>query len=184
MMDETISTPGGKVDIKKTKQKKKREATSPPIPDVTVMEKKTRHVTGDGASALVPDDEIHEDVVPLTLDDSDGNPGGSGRIHMLSHPLDPDDIIRIARELGSLMLPEVKSAVIEAVKEATAPLQTQIDVLKSDTRQLEDENVDLKSRVDELEKKVSTNEDNIDILEPYSRSNTLRISGIPEEPNE
>ena len=109
---------------------------------------------------------------------------GSGRIHMLSHPLDPDDIMRIARELGSLMLPEVKSAVIEAVKEATAPLQTQIDVLKSDTRQLEDENVDLKSRVDELEKKVSTNEDNIDILEQYSRSNTLRISGIPEEPNE
>ena len=72
---------------------KKREATSPPIPDVTVMEKKTRHVTGDGASAVVPDDEIHdvEDVVPMTLDDSDGNPGGSGRIHMLSHPLDVNE---------------------------------------------------------------------------------------------
>ena len=48
----------------------KREATSSPIPDVTVMEKKTRHVTGDGAGALVPDDEIHdvEDVVPMTFD--------------------------------------------------------------------------------------------------------------------
>ena len=101
MMDETVSTLGGKVD-------KKREATSPPIPDVTVMEKKTRHVTGDGASALVSD-EIHdvEDVVLMTLDDSDGNPGGSGRIHMLSQPLDPNTIIRIARELRSLMLPEV-----------------------------------------------------------------------------
>ena len=116
--------------------------------------------------------------------DSDGNAGGSGRIHMLSHPLDPNDIIRIARELRSLMLPEVKSAVIEAVKEATAPLQTQIDVLKSDTRQLQDENVDLKSRVDELEKKVATYVDNIDILDQYSRRNTLRISDIPEEPNE
>ena len=130
---------------------KKREPTLPPIPDVTVMEKKTRHVNGDGASALVPDDEIHdvEDVVPMTLDDSDCNPGDSGRIHMLSHPLDPSDIIRIARELRSLMLPEVKSSLMEAVKEARAPLQTQIDVLKSDTRQLQDENVDLKSRVDE-----------------------------------
>ena len=103
------------------------------------MEKKTRHVTGDGASALVPDDKIHdvEDVVSMTLDDSDGNPWGSGRIHMLSHPLDPNDMTRIARELRSLMLPEDKSAVIEAVKEATAPLQTQIDVL-NDTRQLQD----------------------------------------------
>ena len=150
------------------------------------MEKKTRHATGDGASALVPDDEIHDvdDVNPMTLDDSDGNSWGSDRIHMLSHPLDPNDSIRIARELRSLMLSEVKSAVIEAVKEAIVPLQTQIDVLKSDTRQLQDENVDLKSRVDELEKKVATNEDNIDILEQYSRRNTPRISGIPEEPNE
>ena len=47
MMDETVGTPGGKVD-------KKREATSPLILNVTVMEKKTRHVSGDGASALVP----------------------------------------------------------------------------------------------------------------------------------
>ena len=68
------------------------------------------------------------------------------------------------------------------MKEATAPLQTQIDVLKSDTRQLQDENVDLKSKVEELEKKVATN--NIGILEQYSRRNTLRISGITEEPNE
>ena len=72
----------------------------------------------------------------------------------------------------------------EAVKEATAPLQTQTNDLKSDTLQLQAENADLKSRVDELEKKVATNEDNIDSLEQYSRRNTLRISGIPEETTE
>ena len=103
MMDETVITPGAPG----AKLDKKREATSPPISDETVMEKKTRHATDDGARALVPDDEFHdvENVVPMTLDDSNGYNGGSGRIHMLSHPLDPNDVIRIASELRSLMLP-------------------------------------------------------------------------------
>lgn len=169
-MDDTVGTPGAKLD-------KKREATSPPIADDSVMEKKTRHVTGDGTSAQLHmyDVDSHDvgQVDPMIQDESEDN----AVVHMLTQPLNLNDIIRIATELRSLMLPEVKSAVKEAVKEATAPLQTQINDLKT-------ENSNLKTKVVELEKKVATNEANIDSLEQYSRRNTLRISGIPEDATE
>ena len=166
-MDETVSTPGVKND-------KKREATSPPIPDDNVTEKKTRHVTGDGAIAQlhVYDSDTHDvgKEESMLQDETDE----STVVRMLTQPLNLNDIGRIATELRSLMLPKVKSAVKDAVKEATAPLQTQINDLKT-------ENSNLKTKVDELEKKVATNEANIDSLEQYRRRNTLRISGIPED---
>ena len=150
-MDETVSTPGVKND-------KKREATSPPIPDDNVTEKKTRHVPGDGATAQlhVYDGDTHDvgQVESMLQDETDE----STVVHMLTQRLNLNDIVRIATELRSLMLPEVKSAVKDAVKEATAPLQTQINDLKT-------ENSNLKTKVDELEKKVATNEANIDSLD-------------------
>ena len=167
-MAANINTPDVKTDGKK------REATSPPITEDTVIEKKTRHTTGDGANALAfggGDFDVETQDEPMSQD------GSNSPIHILSQSMDLNDIVRIARELRSLMLPEVKSVVKEAVREATAPLQTQINNLKS-------ENETLKSQVVELEKKVAANESNIDSLEQYGRRNILRISGIPEDPNE
>ena len=173
-MAENISTPGSKTD-------KKREATSPPIPDETVTEKKTRHTTGDGANALALDGETDYGAFgdPMVQDDHDDTV-----VHMLTQPMDPNDIVRIATELRALMLPSVTEAVKEAVKDATTPLQAQINDLKTDLNDIKAENTTLKTKVDELEKTVAKNVINIDSLEQYSRRNTLRISGIPEDPVE
>ena len=82
------------------------------------------------------------------------------------------------------MLPSVTEAVKEAVKDATTPLQAQIKDLKADLNDKKAGNTTLKTKVDELEKTVAKNVINIDSLEQYSHRNTLRISGIPEDPVE
>ena len=133
-MAENISTPGSKTD-------KKREATSPLMPDETVTEKKSRHTTGDGANALVIDGETDYGAYddPMAQDDRDG-----AVVHMLTQPMDPNDIIRIATEIRALMLPSVTEAVKEAVKDATTPLKAQINDLKADLNDIKAENTTLK----------------------------------------
>lgn len=153
-----LGTPSSKDD-------KKREATSPLYQDVE-QQKKTRHDS----------------------DSSSTSSHADGAVHLLSQPINPFDIVQIAAELRSLMLPELKSLlrdqipefksmVVDAVKEATDNLNEQVRELQEENTRLTKENQDLDKRLSQVER------DN-DSLEQYSRRNSIRIAGFPEVANE
>ena len=163
-------TPGGSRD-------RKREASSPLVSDDTFVDKRTRHGSNTsiinrsaGANLLGPVDEIEMG-------------GGSPQLctspptHHPSKPLHPPDVILIAGELRSLMLPEIKVVIRDAVHEATAKMLEEI-------RSLKEENARLQTAYESLEKRLVTAEEENENLEQYSRRNSLRISGIPEAENE
>lgn len=169
------NTPDGKGE--------KREASSPLMPPGPQHEKKSR----DGSSSaeygdnLTFDDDVAEVEPPSSIGISPG-------MHIFSKPMHPTDILQIATELRSLMLPEIavliqehtpdiKTIVFEAVKEATRSLTVEIQSVKS-------ENAQLKNSHTELEKRVVKLELENDALEQYGRRNILRISGIPEQNDE
>lgn len=56
--------------------------------------------------------------------------------------------------------------------------------LEEKVKHLEDENANLRTRVEELENSVAFIDSQRDKAEQYSRRNCLRISGIPESPSE
>lgn len=164
-----MSTPGAKGD-------KKREATSPLLPETALQEKKTRHDSENSTSSQSHMDALQGTVNEMSVD-PDPDTEGSAHIHLLSQPLFPNDILQIATELRSMMMPEIKSVVHDAVKEATQSLRDEIKNLTSENDQLKNAN-------NALEKRLTVMENENDNLEQYSRRNTLRISGIPEETDE
>ena len=109
-------------------------------------------------------------------------------VHILSEPMHPNDILLIAAQLRTIMLPEirvavrdenadVKSVILNAVQEATG-------VMREELRELRSENDSLKLANKELEKRVAVFERDSHALEQYSRRNSVRVSGIPEQNNE
>lgn len=159
---DAVSTPSNKDN--------KREATSPLYSEV-LLQKKTRHESEISATSELPD-----------------LPQSPSSVHLLSQPINPVDIVQIATELRSMMLPELKALladqipeiklmVVSAVKEATDALTEQVKVLQDENKRLLKANSDLEKRILQVEC------DN-DSLEQYSRRNSIRISGLPEVANE
>ena len=118
---------------------KKQEAISPLYDADSVLEKKTRHNTGD-------DSRSHEGLyhaVAFDIADEDNN-GNEPPIHVLPQPPHPNYIIQIATSLSVLMLSDLKLVVCESMKEATKSLQDDIKKLHEDVKSLENENENLK----------------------------------------
>ena len=82
-----VSTPLNKVD--------KRVASSPLESDDSDL-KKQRHISGGSHTYLLEEGETTGDHSP---------------VHLLSQPMAPTDIISIAAELRSLMLPEMVASI-------------------------------------------------------------------------
>ena len=161
------STPGA---CYMDKSEKKREASSLIYDDAdSLREKKTRHYTGDlyqlpeGSDdrQLLNQHHFETDVGIDIEDDSET------LIHVLPQPINPNDIVQIA-----------------SVQDVTKTLKGEINKLQKDMEDLQVENADLRKTNDDLETRLSAVEYETDSLEQYSRRNSLRISGIPEEPGE
>lgn len=114
--------------------------------------------------------------------------------HILSSPMEPSDVTKIAFELKELMIPEIKdmineqipdirSIVNESVKGMQDTLLAEIRSLRKENDTLRQENTSLKTVV-ELDTKVKKIEVLADSNEQNSRRNSLRITGIPMENNE
>ena len=74
-------------------------------------------------------------------------------------------------------LPHIRTIVNNVVSEAT-------DALKDEIQHLRDENASLQSENESLRERISKVESDNDSLEQYTRRNSVRISGIPEELSE
>ena len=121
----------------------------------------------------------------------DGDSGTDAPIHHLSVPLQPTEILQIASDLRAMMLPEIKMVVKEAVSEATQSLKNDIKDLRDGIIQLQNDNISLQAENIHLRKANRATEERLaaveydnDSLEQYSRRNSLRISGIPEDKDE
>lgn len=162
----------------------KREASSPLEPPESQLDKKSRE--GSSSSETESSHVMLEDHV---TDMAQSNSiEASPDLHVFSKPMHPTDILQIASELRSMMLPEIASLikdqspdvgtiVLEAVKKATSPLTHVIESLTAENKQL-------KQSCSKMEEKILKLELDHDSLEQYGRRNILRISGIPEHPNE
>ncbi|MEW8544179.1 MAG: hypothetical protein AB2693_11655, partial [Candidatus Thiodiazotropha sp.] len=160
------------------------EASSPLKPPELQAEKRGR----EGSSSSVTESG-HVMVEENMMDVQQSNSlGTSPDLHVFSKPMHPNDILQIASELRSMMLPEIAALikdqspdvgkiVLEAVKEATSSLTSQIEGIKLENKQL----TESCSRMEEKIVKLQLDNDS---LEQYGRRNILRISGIPEQPNE
>ena len=172
------------------KSEKKREASSPIYDDAdSLQEKKTRHYTGDMYQLPEGSDDRHllnqqnfETDVGIDIEDIEDD--SETPIHVLPQPINPNDIVQIASSLRALMLPEIKQVIRESMQDVTKTLKGEINKLQKDMEDLQVENADLRKTNDELETRLSAVEYENDSLEQYSRRNSLRISGIPEEPGE
>lgn len=153
---EPIGTPGNK-------SYNKREATSPLYSEVLLHKKPNRK---DSADSSISDIESVIDTADaaeknnMSVDGTQAD--GAEAIHVMSQPMNPSDIIKIATELRSVMLPEmkalldgmmpdIKQIVAEAVKEATETLSAEVQELKRENQQLVKNNRDLERRVVQLE---------------------------------
>ena len=165
----------------------KRDATSPPIPPKPQLEKKTRDETAGDAADTTNDTDTGGDIA-----DEQGSPS---HIHVFSKPMHPSDIVQIVNELRGLMLPEIKTIisdntpdtktiVFEAVKKATLPLTKNINDVVTENNTIKERCSKLEKRVAELESANNTRKLETDALEQYGRRNFLRVSGIPDTPNE
>ena len=122
-------------------------------------------------------------------------PGSRFHVHMFSKPMHPNDILQIVTELRALMLPEIrniitekipdtKTIVFEAVKEATDSLTNQIDSVVTENVSLRKKCSNLEKMASELESENNTHKSENDALEQYGRRNILRVSGIHEADSE
>ena len=169
-----------------SKGEKKREATSPLDSQMDLQEKKTRHNTGKDQPSNLPlamEEEYYQENI---TEDSEVL-----HMHMLSQPLLPSDICQVATELRSIMLPEIRSIVVDAIKEANQSLNNDLKILHLEIKKLQtsnmtlqSENKQLKAENNDLKKRFDAVEGDNDNLKQYSRRNSLRLSGIPEDNEE
>ena len=103
-IDDTIGS--GKVATPSTKGDKKREAHSPLYAQEDIQ-KKTRHWSG-----VSWNESPHAPIPSHTGDEN-------SEVHYLTYPLNPADIPQIASELRALMVEDLRSAMVGAVKQAT-----------------------------------------------------------------
>ena len=171
------STPSAKDD-------KKREASSPIYAEDSLYVKKTRHFTGDTLRPVVDTSDGTDYVDIMHVDDDDTGSEVAAPTHHFSRPLYPSEIIQIASDLRAMMLPEIKLVVKEAVSEATQSLKDNIQELRNNISDIQTENELLKKENKDLESRMAAVEQAIDGLEQYSRRNSLRISGYPEDKDE
>ena len=175
------------VSVTPNKSGSKREATSPLYSDAVSLKKTRPDMLGDSEIAIEDGTRVQELGERHLSADTD--------VHVLTQPMNPNDIIQIARELRSIMLPELKSIIVEfkpyiketvtdAVRAATKDLNTELSQLREANTQLTKSNQDLVQKNKDLEKRLSEVERGNDSLEQYSRRNSLRISGYHESPNE
>ena len=113
--------------------------------------------------------------------------GDHSAVHWLSQPMVPTDIISIAAELRSLMLPETAALIKNQLpdikiilKESTDTLSMEIKALFEENAELRADNAKLGEDVHELSKRVDKAEAENDALEQYTHRNSVRISGLPE----
>ena len=162
------STPIGKGD--------KREASSP-LDAACVDSKKTRHQSGDSATS--------EMAITETTDF--GADGMDEPVHVFTQPVNPTDIVLMARELRSLMLPEISDIIKGQLPDIKAAIKTEVTAstkaLTTEIQSLRTENEKLRKDVDDLTKRLSKAESDNDALEQYTRRNSVRISGVPEDFN-
>ena len=171
------STPSAKDD-------KKREASSPIYAEDSLYDKKTRHFTGDTLRPVVDTSDGTDYVDIMHVDDDDTGSEVAAPTHHLSRPLYPSEIIQIASDLRAMVLPEIKLVVKEAVSEATQSLKDNIQELRNNISDIQTENELLKKKNKDLESRMAAVEQANDGLEQYSRRNSLRISGYPEDKDE
>ena len=161
----------------------KLEATSPLYSDIASL-KKTRPDTMDELGEA----STAHDLVEIQS-------GTVSDVHVFAQPMNPADIINVAKELRSIMSPELKSiiegfqpyikeTVTDAVTEDTKHLNTELTPLTESNLYLSETNEDLAKKNVDLEKRLAEVESANDNLEQYSRRNSLRISGFAESPNE
>ena len=162
------STPIGKGD--------KREASSH-LDAAGVNSKKTRHQSGDSATS--------EMAITETTDF--GADGMDEPVHVFTQPVNPTDIVLMARELRSLMLPEISDIINGQLPDIKAAIKTEVTAstkaLTTEIQSLRTENEKLRKDVDDLTKRLSKAESDNDALEQYTRRNSVRISGVPEDFN-
>ena len=168
MSDKHIA-PSAKPRTPATRSEKKREANSP-LYQPEDQQKKIRHTSGDSNvgdffTTQTDDVEIEE----------------TSQVHVLSYPMNPSDITLIARELRGLMSADIRSEIKAAVQEAVLEVTS---VFKEEIKELRAENVRIQKAYDDLLIRIDQTESDNDALEQYSRRNSLRISGIPEEETE
>lgn len=178
---DSTGTPG-------SKSCNKREATSPLYSEVLLHKKPNRQDSTDSTDSSISEPGSVVDLADIANKDDGAQIDADEAVHVMSQPMNPTDIIKIATELRSVMLPEmkalldgmipdIKQIVAEAVNDATDTLKAEIQELKNENQQLLKHNHNMEKRLMRLEA------DN-DALEQYSRRNTVRISGLPEESNE
>ncbi|MCG8049332.1 MAG: septum formation initiator family protein [Candidatus Thiodiazotropha endolucinida] len=153
----------------------KRVATSP-LDTADVDSKKLRQFSGGSLPPLMDDGE------PTTIGRS---------ANLLSEPMVPSDIVKIAAELHALMLPEMAALITnqlpdikKIVTESTDTLSAEIRALRNENAQLRSDNAKLRQDLDNLSKRVDKAESDNDALEQYQRRNIVRISGVPETEGE
>lgn len=142
----------------------------------------------DAADADSKKSRLHSDGSNVSpMDDADE----AAPVHLLSQPMNPLDIVSIASELRSLMMPEMANIMkgqlpdIRAiVNESTETLSSEIQTLRVENAKLRDENDKLRNDVRSLTTRVAKVETENDALEQYTRRNSVRISGVPETEGE
>lgn len=162
---EPVGTPNNKTD-------NKREASSP-LDAQDLLQKKHCHESGSSTAS--------ENTVSLDA-------GDVGDVHLLSQPMNPVDIVEIARELRSIMLPEMRALFKEQLPEIRAMMtelmQETVQNLNEEVHNLKEENQRLWQSNDNLAKRLTQVEQDNDSLEQYSRRNSIRVSGVPEVASE
>ena len=172
------NTPGTKGDSKK------REASSPLIPPEPQLEKKSR----EGSSSAEFGDTLTCDGDMADDEQEHSSVTESPSMHIFSEPMHPSDILHVASELRTLMLPEISSLmedqkpdirniVCEAIREATSSLTAELHSVKA-------ENTELKHLCNEPRLRVAKLELENDTLDQYGRRNILRVSSVKEQGNE
>ena len=101
--------------------------------------------------------------------------------------MNPTDIVQMARELRSLMLPEISSFIKGQLPDIKAAIKTEVteatNTLTSEIQSLRTENDNLRKDIDKLTERLIKDESDNDALEQYTRRNSVRISGVPEDVN-
>ena len=158
--------PSAKPRTSATGSEKKREANSP-LDQPEDQQKKIRHTSGDSSDGDFLKTQTDEAEIEET-----------SQVHILSYPMNPSDITLIDRELRGLMSAYIRSEIKAAVQEAVLEVTS---VFKEEIKDLRAENVWIQKAYDDLLMRINQTESDNDALEQYSRNNSLRIKGIPED---
>ena len=152
-----------------TLNRKKRELTSPEF-EIELKKNKTVTEIPDTAATVTSIGTMASD--PVEVMDTHGFPPAS-----TTFTIPPSEMQKLSDLLKDTFRGEIVGLVDNIVKGVITGLQDRIASLEKSNKDLQDTNVSLTTRVAVLEAQA-------DQAEQYSRRNCLRISGIPETPDE